>query len=45
MWYPVEILGINLKTHMARILYSTGEEEELDLDEMVREQHMMLLVD
>jgi hypothetical protein len=45
MWYPVEILGVNLKTHAAKILYSTGEEEELDLEEMVREQHMTLLLE
>lgn len=43
LWYLVEIQGINMKTRAAKITYTTGEEEELKLDEIIREGHMSLI--
>eukprot|EP00798_Chlamydomonas_sp_ICE-L_P013970 gene13970-19913_t len=43
MWYLVEIQTINLKTKQAKIVYATGEVEDLDMEEIVRDQHMALL--
>uniref|UniRef100_A0A7S0RHN9 Alfin N-terminal domain-containing protein n=1 Tax=Chlamydomonas leiostraca TaxID=1034604 RepID=A0A7S0RHN9_9CHLO len=42
-WYLVEITHVNPKTKQAKITYATGEFEEVDLDEMVRDGHMTLL--
>mmetsp|Transcript_31058 Transcript_31058/g.68957 ORF Transcript_31058/g.68957 Transcript_31058/m.68957 type:complete len:239 (+) Transcript_31058:98-814(+) len=43
MWYLVEIQSINLKTKQAKIVYASGEVEDLDMEEIVRDQHMALL--
>lgn len=43
LWYLVEIIFINVKTKQAKIVYASGEEEDLDMDEIVREGHMALL--
>lgn len=43
LWYLVEIQAINLKTKQAKILYASGELEELDMEEIIRDQHMALL--
>ncbi len=43
LWYLVEIAGVNAKNKSAKILYTTGEEEDLDLEEIVRDGHMSLL--
>lgn len=42
-WYKVEITKINTKSHQATIQYNTGESEELDLDEIIKAGHMVLL--
>eukprot|EP00877_Chromochloris_zofingiensis_P007907 jgi/Chrzof1/336/Cz01g12020.t1 len=42
-WYAVFIDDINPNRKTAKILYVTGEFEDLDLDEIVRDGHMMLL--
>ncbi|KAG2450446.1 hypothetical protein HYH02_004948 [Chlamydomonas schloesseri] len=43
LWYLVEIISVNAKTKQAKIVYASGEEEDLDLAEIVREGHMALL--
>ncbi|KAG2486955.1 hypothetical protein HYH03_014452 [Edaphochlamys debaryana] len=43
LWYLVEIINVNAKTKQAKIVYASGEEEDLDLAEIVREGHMALL--
>lgn len=42
MWYLVEIQSFNPKTRQAKILYASGELEDLDMDEILRDQHMCL---
>lgn len=43
LWYVVQILSVNLRTRQAKIVYATGEEEELDLQEVIQEKHMTIL--
>ncbi|KAK9806927.1 hypothetical protein WJX72_007742 [[Myrmecia] bisecta] len=43
MWYLIEIHDVNVEAKLAKIAYSTGETEELDLNEIVREGHMSLI--
>eukprot|EP00798_Chlamydomonas_sp_ICE-L_P007896 gene7896-1107_t len=43
MWYLVEIQSINLKTKQAKVIYATGEEEEVDMEEIVKDKQMALL--
>ncbi|PNH02542.1 PHD finger protein ALFIN-LIKE 1 [Tetrabaena socialis] len=35
LWYLVEIINVNAKTKQAKIVYASGEEEDLDLAEIV----------
>ncbi|KAL6759856.1 hypothetical protein V8C86DRAFT_1807728 [Haematococcus lacustris] len=42
-WYLVEIQSVNLKTRQAKIVYASGEFEDVDLEEIVRDGHMALL--
>lgn len=43
-WYLVEIRSIDSKQIKAAITYVTGETEELDLEEIIREGHMQTIV-
>lgn len=43
LWYRVQITSVNAKDRKAGINYATGEEEELDLEEIIKDQHMSLL--
>lgn len=43
LWYLIEIRAVNLGARTASILYTTGEVEELDLDEIVKEGHLSLI--
>lgn len=43
LWYLIEIRAVNLGSRTASILYTTGEVEELDLDEIVKEGHLSLI--
>ncbi|KAK9901574.1 hypothetical protein WJX75_002674 [Coccomyxa subellipsoidea] len=43
MWYLVEIHSVNPKNRTAKIQYTSGEIEELDLQEIIREGHMSLI--
>ncbi|KAK9849007.1 hypothetical protein WJX84_005023 [Apatococcus fuscideae] len=45
LWYLIEISDVNLEMHKAQIIYWTGETEELDLEEIVKEGHMSLILD
>ncbi|KAK9845674.1 hypothetical protein WJX84_006239 [Apatococcus fuscideae] len=45
LWYLIEISDINLEQHKAQIIYWTGETEELDLEEIVKEGHMSLILE
>lgn len=38
--YPFTKQEVDTNTKMARIMYTTGEVEELDLDEIARDMHM-----
>lgn len=43
LWYIIEIQSVDMVTHKAQILYITGESEELDLNEIIKEGHMSLI--
>ena len=43
LWYLVEILAVNHRSKKATIQYTTGETEELDLGEIIRDGHMSLI--
>jgi len=43
LWYLIEIHEVDVNSHKAQIMYVTGETEELDLLEIVREGHMSLI--
>lgn len=43
LWYIIEIQSVDLTTKKAQILYITGESEELDLNEIIKEGHMSLI--
>lgn len=43
MWYMVEIHAVNPRSRQAKIQYSSGEFEELNLEEIIREGHMSLI--
>ncbi|GAX73109.1 hypothetical protein CEUSTIGMA_g562.t1 [Chlamydomonas eustigma] len=43
MWYLIEIQHVNMDTKMSRIMYMTGELEELDLAEIARDMHMSII--
>lgn len=43
MWYRVEIQSINPRARTAKIQYTSGEVEELDLNEIIKEGHMSLI--
>ena len=43
LWYLVEILAVNQKGKKATIQYTTGETEELELGEIIRDGHMSLI--
>lgn len=45
LWYLIEIHEVDTTNHKAQIMYVTGETEELDLLEIVREGHMSLISD
>mmetsp|Transcript_13668 Transcript_13668/g.29330 ORF Transcript_13668/g.29330 Transcript_13668/m.29330 type:complete len:420 (-) Transcript_13668:692-1951(-) len=43
MWYLIEIQEVSMDTKMARIVYTTGEVENLNLEEIAKEMHMVLI--
>ncbi|KAG7668214.1 hypothetical protein Ndes2526A_g01054 [Nannochloris sp. 'desiccata'] len=43
-WYLVAIQALDLRTSKAKVQYATGEEETLDLAEVIRENQMNLLL-
>jgi len=43
LWYLIEIHDLDLSNNKAQIMYITGETEELDLTEIVKEGHMSLI--
>mmetsp|Transcript_118 Transcript_118/g.418 ORF Transcript_118/g.418 Transcript_118/m.418 type:complete len:261 (+) Transcript_118:498-1280(+) len=43
LWYLVKILSVNVRNRTAKIIYETGDVEELQLDEIVTEGHMSLI--
>lgn len=43
LWYLIEIHDLDLSNRKAQIMYVTGETEELDLTEIVRDGHMSLI--
>lgn len=43
MWYLVEIHSVNVRGKTAKIIYASGEHEELDLEEIIRDGHLALL--
>eukprot|EP00775_Hariotina_reticulata_P004224 gene4224-4473_t len=43
LWYPVRIERLDLSARTAKIVYLPGlEEEDLDMDDIIRDGHMML---
>lgn len=45
LWYLILIEHVDLLTQKASIMYSTGETEELNLNDIVKEGHMSLIPD
>ncbi|EFJ41980.1 hypothetical protein VOLCADRAFT_107495 [Volvox carteri f. nagariensis] len=45
LWYLIEIQEVNVTTREARVLYSTGDFETLNLEETARDMHMVLIPD
>ncbi|DBA99964.1 TPA: hypothetical protein ACH3X1_013838 [Trebouxia sp. C0004] len=45
LWYLISIEHVDLLTQKASIMYSTGETEELNLHDIVKEGHMSLIPD
>ena len=45
LWYLISIEIVDLLTQRASIMYSTGETEELNLNDIVKEGHMSLIPD
>eukprot|EP00192_Tetraselmis_astigmatica_P025441 CAMPEP_0117655924 /NCGR_PEP_ID=MMETSP0804-20121206/4533_1 /TAXON_ID=1074897 /ORGANISM="Tetraselmis astigmatica, Strain CCMP880" /LENGTH=280 /DNA_ID=CAMNT_0005462297 /DNA_START=44 /DNA_END=886 /DNA_ORIENTATION=+ len=43
LWYVITIHEVNPATKTAQIMYTTGETEELDLNEIVRDRHMSII--
>lgn len=43
LWYVVQIAAVDARAGTAQIIYSTGEQEDLDLKEILRDEHMSLL--
>lgn len=43
MWYLIEVFAINIRSRIAKIQYTSGEFEDLDLNEIIREGHMSLI--
>mmetsp|Transcript_9953 Transcript_9953/g.18792 ORF Transcript_9953/g.18792 Transcript_9953/m.18792 type:complete len:239 (+) Transcript_9953:241-957(+) len=43
LWYLIEIQNINVRQKQAKIMYTDGSTEELDLDEIIRDGHMSLI--
>ncbi|KAF5838959.1 hypothetical protein DUNSADRAFT_1904 [Dunaliella salina] len=42
-WYLIEIQDVDVGTKTARIVYTTGELEELELGDIIQNQHMSLI--
>ena len=42
-WYLIEIQGVDTEAKKARIMYATGEVEELELDDIARDKHMTII--
>eukprot|EP01025_Chloroclados_australasicus_P019978 TRINITY_DN2098_c0_g1_i1.p2 TRINITY_DN2098_c0_g1~~TRINITY_DN2098_c0_g1_i1.p2 ORF type:complete len:274 (+),score=21.31 TRINITY_DN2098_c0_g1_i1:118-822(+) len=42
-WYNVEVVKLNLKARKISVQYDAGEFEEVNIDEILQEQHMVLL--
>lgn len=45
LWYLIEIQEVSPATKEARVLYSTGDFETLNLEETARDMHMVLIPD
>jgi hypothetical protein len=43
LWYLIEIQNINVRQEQAKIMYTDGSTEELDLEEIIRDGHMSLI--
>lgn len=40
LWYRADVLQMNLPRRQAKVLYTTGDVENLDLDEVIKEGHL-----
>jgi len=43
LWYLIEIQNVNVRQNQARIMYTDGSTEELELEEIIRDGHMSLI--
>ena len=43
LWYLIEIQNVNTRQKQAKIMYTDGSTEELDLEEIIRDGHMSLI--
>jgi len=43
LWYRAEIHSLNTRQRSAKVLYSTGDVEQLSLDEVINDGHLNLV--
>jgi hypothetical protein len=43
LWYRAEILALNPRARSAKVLYSTGDVEQLALDEVIQDGHLNIV--
>lgn len=43
LWYRAEILALNPRARSAKVLYSTGDVEQLSLDEVIQDGHLNIV--
>ena len=43
LWYLIEIQNVNVRQNQARIMYTDGSTEEVELEEIIRDGHMSLI--
>lgn len=40
MWYRADIMSLNVRARSAKVHYATGDQESLELDEVIADGHL-----
>ena len=43
LWYRADILQLDVRRRRAKVLYNTGDVEEMDLDEIISDSHLNIV--